>query len=194
MNETNQNPKTRPGRRAIAAVLLAGFEFREFTDALALAPGNYSIQIGVADPVNPGSQPALIDVTVPLVADENATILAERARPRSEVDQAYLDGLVEEAQEALNNHLREIIDWHFSPETGCPFWLDWAKEAGWDPRQEIQSMDDSCSRIVLLQAAYQAIFIQRVTSWNTQQEVGLADQQQVLVLVQDAYFLLTVRH
>ncbi len=46
------------------------------------------------------------------------------------------------AQEALNVHLREIIDWHFSPETGCPFWLDWAKGAGWDPRKEIRSMED----------------------------------------------------
>lgn len=58
------------------AVLLAGFEFRSFTDALSLAPGNYSIQIGLADPVNPGSQPALIDVTVPLGVNETATILA----------------------------------------------------------------------------------------------------------------------
>jgi hypothetical protein len=28
---------------------------------------------------------------------------------------------------------REIIAWHFSPETGCPFWLDWAKK-NFDPR------------------------------------------------------------
>lgn len=58
------------------AVLLAGVEFRTFTDALTLAPGSYSIQISPADPQNPGSQPPLIDVTVPLAADENATILA----------------------------------------------------------------------------------------------------------------------
>ncbi|MEM7144329.1 MAG: AMP-binding protein [Verrucomicrobiota bacterium] len=44
--------------------------------------------------------------------------------------------------EALDERVREIIDWHFSPETGCPFWLDWAKEAGWDPRTEIQSYGD----------------------------------------------------
>jgi phenylacetate-coenzyme A ligase PaaK-like adenylate-forming protein len=46
------------------------------------------------------------------------------------------------AADALNDRVNEIIDWHFSPETGCPFWLDWAKEAGWDPRKEIQSYDD----------------------------------------------------
>jgi len=62
------------------SVLLAGFEFRSFTDGLVLPEGPYRIEIGVADPVNPGSQPALIDVTVDLFSGENATILA------------YLDG------------------------------------------------------------------------------------------------------
>lgn len=57
-------------------VLLTGVEFRTFTDALTLAPGSYSIQISPADPMNPGSQPTLIDVTVPLAADENVTIFA----------------------------------------------------------------------------------------------------------------------
>ncbi len=48
----------------------------------------------------------------------------------------------DEAKQQLDDHLREIIHWHFSPETGCPFWLDWAQQAGWDPRQEIQSFAD----------------------------------------------------
>lgn len=46
------------------------------------------------------------------------------------------------AQAALDQHIREIIEWHFSPETGSPFWLDWASKAGWDPRTEIQSSAD----------------------------------------------------
>ena len=25
------------------------------------------------------------------------------------------------------------MQWHFNPETGCPFWLEWAARAGWDP-------------------------------------------------------------
>ena len=49
---------------------------------------------------------------------------------------------IKTAQEKLEAHLREIIEWHFSPETGCPFWLDWAKKAGWDPRKEIRSFAD----------------------------------------------------
>lgn len=45
----------------------------------------------------------------------------------------------DEAQSKLDAHLREMIAWHFNPETGCDFWLDWAKQAGWDPRTEIQT-------------------------------------------------------
>jgi phenylacetate-coenzyme A ligase PaaK-like adenylate-forming protein len=50
------------------------------------------------------------------------------------------------AQEKLEEHLREIIDWHFSPETGCLFWLDWSREAGWDPRREIKTFADLIAR------------------------------------------------
>ena len=50
------------------------------------------------------------------------------------VDQAA----IKNAQDQLDLHLREIIQWHFSPETGCPFWLDWAGKAGWDD----PAMDD----------------------------------------------------
>jgi phenylacetate-coenzyme A ligase PaaK-like adenylate-forming protein len=46
------------------------------------------------------------------------------------------------AREKLDAHVREIIQWHFSPETGCPFWLDWAKQAGWNPVAAIHSFAD----------------------------------------------------
>lgn len=46
------------------------------------------------------------------------------------------------AQDKLNAHLRETIKWHFSPETGSPFWLEWAKKAGWNPIEKVQSFDD----------------------------------------------------
>ena len=41
----------------------------------------------------------------------------------------------------LDTHLSEIIDWHFSPESGCPFWLDWARK-NFDPRKEVASFAD----------------------------------------------------
>ena len=41
-------------------------------------------------------------------------------------------------RETLDAWVREVIDWHFDPATGCPFWLDWAATAGWDPRLEVK--------------------------------------------------------
>ncbi len=46
------------------------------------------------------------------------------------------------AAEALDAHVREIVRWHFSPETGCPFWLDWAAQADWNPLADVQSFAD----------------------------------------------------
>lgn len=53
---------------------------------------------------------------------------------------------VSEAQARLDRHVREIVAWHFSPETGCPFWLEWAAKAGWDPRTEVRSFADLLAR------------------------------------------------
>ena len=46
------------------------------------------------------------------------------------------------ARQALDAWTREIVQWHFDPETGCPFWLDYARKLDWDPRREIQSYAD----------------------------------------------------
>src|SRR5437879_5278774 len=42
----------------------------------------------------------------------------------------------------LDAHVRDVIDWHFSEKTGTPFWLNFAREAGWDPRKEIRTFAD----------------------------------------------------
>lgn len=49
---------------------------------------------------------------------------------------------LQEAKERLDAHAREIVKWHFSPETGCRFWLEWAEKAGWTPAEKIQSFAD----------------------------------------------------
>jgi hypothetical protein len=49
--------------------------------------------------------------------------------------QANLSAAVEEARSRLDAHVRETVAWHFDPATGCPFWLDYAKALGWDPRR-----------------------------------------------------------
>ncbi|HEY9436853.1 MAG TPA: hypothetical protein VI260_35805 [Blastocatellia bacterium] len=46
------------------------------------------------------------------------------------------------AKARLDAHVREIVEWHFNPETGCPFWLDFADRLGWDPRREIVCFED----------------------------------------------------
>ena len=48
----------------------------------------------------------------------------------------------QDAKAKLDAHVREIVQWHFNPETGCPFWLDFASKLGWDPRREINSFED----------------------------------------------------
>src|SRR5262245_46661848 len=46
------------------------------------------------------------------------------------------------AQDALDLWVREVVEWHFSPETGTPFWLDFAKLAGFYPRAVIRGYAD----------------------------------------------------
>ncbi|MBL6828063.1 MAG: hypothetical protein ISQ76_06340, partial [Opitutales bacterium] len=53
---------------------------------------------------------------------------------------------VKKAADELDAHVAEIIKWHFSPETGCPFWLDWAQEQSWNPLEEISNFNDLCSK------------------------------------------------
>ncbi|MAB59662.1 MAG: hypothetical protein CMO46_03845, partial [Verrucomicrobiales bacterium] len=53
-----------------------------------------------------------------------------------------LDQNIQEAKAQLDAHAVEIVKWHFSPETGSPFWLDWADKAGWNPAEEISCFDD----------------------------------------------------
>src|SRR6185436_160694 len=47
-----------------------------------------------------------------------------------------------QARDVLDAQVREVVAWHFDPATGCPFWLDFAKNLGWDPRTEIKGFAD----------------------------------------------------
>ena len=51
-------------------------------------------------------------------------------------------GRIEAARAALDARVREIVAWHFDPATGCPFWIDYARSLGWDPRREIAGFAD----------------------------------------------------
>ncbi len=51
-------------------------------------------------------------------------------------------GRAAEARARLDAHVRETVHWHFSPQTGSPFWLEHARGLSFDPREKIQGYDD----------------------------------------------------
>ena len=55
---------------------------------------------------------------------------------------ADMQAKMKAAREKLDAHVREIVDWHFDPETGTPFWLERAKSLDFDPRKDIRTYDD----------------------------------------------------
>ncbi len=46
------------------------------------------------------------------------------------------------ARQRLDAHVLEIIDWHFNPRTGAPFWLERARTLDFDPRRDIRTYED----------------------------------------------------
>ena len=57
-----------------------------------------------------------------------------------------IDETVKQSANELDAHIAEIIKWHFSPDTGSPFWLDWAKQQSWNPLEEIRTYQDICEK------------------------------------------------
>jgi phenylacetate-coenzyme A ligase PaaK-like adenylate-forming protein len=58
------------------------------------------------------------------------------------VNTSNLAALSSKAKEKLDAHTRETVEWHFNPETGCPFWLEKAKTFGFDPRKAVKCFED----------------------------------------------------
>ena len=52
------------------------------------------------------------------------------------------DAQIQAGRAALDAHVRDIVNWHFDPASGCPFWLEFAAKLGWDPRREIHAFAD----------------------------------------------------
>jgi phenylacetate-coenzyme A ligase PaaK-like adenylate-forming protein len=53
-----------------------------------------------------------------------------------------LDEKVKNARAQLDAHVRDIVRWHFSPDTGTPFWLEKAKGYKFNPLKDVQTFDD----------------------------------------------------
>ena len=68
-------------------------------------------------------------------------------RPESSfITQPSLSQRAAEARVRLDAHVREIVQWHFDPATGCPFWLEHAAGLDFDPRKEIGGYADLALR------------------------------------------------
>ena len=57
-----------------------------------------------------------------------------------------IENQTQQAAADLDTHVAEIIKWHFSDETGSPFWLDWARDQSWDPLEEVKTFEDLCNK------------------------------------------------
>ena len=53
-----------------------------------------------------------------------------------------LEVLIKDAKSKLDAQVREVVQWHFSPDTGTPFWLDKAKEYKFNPLKDVHTFED----------------------------------------------------
>ena len=55
---------------------------------------------------------------------------------------ATLDERIRNAKTQLDAQVREVVRWHFSPDTGTPFWLEKAKGFNFDPLKDVNGWED----------------------------------------------------
>lgn len=55
---------------------------------------------------------------------------------------AEMQTKIQAAKERLDAHVREMVEWHFNPETGCEYWLEKAKGYDFDPRKDVKTYED----------------------------------------------------
>ena len=53
-----------------------------------------------------------------------------------------LEAKIADCRSALDDQVRHVINCHFDPEKGTPFWLEYAEKLGFDPREKIYSYGD----------------------------------------------------
>ena len=55
---------------------------------------------------------------------------------------ATLDEKIKNAKTQLDAQVREVVRWHFSPDTGTPFWLEKAKSFDFNPLKDVNGFAD----------------------------------------------------
>jgi phenylacetate-coenzyme A ligase PaaK-like adenylate-forming protein len=91
-----------------------------------------------AAPVTSPTGHAKTDVSRPF-ADWLAALEESMTNP---APSPSLSPQVQAARKALDQHVREIVQWHFSLDTGTPFWLEKAKTFQFNPLKDVQGFDD----------------------------------------------------
>jgi phenylacetate-coenzyme A ligase PaaK-like adenylate-forming protein len=60
----------------------------------------------------------------------------------SAIAETEMQSNMKTAKERLDAHVREMVEWHFNPETGSPYWLEKAGTFDFDPRKDVQTYED----------------------------------------------------
>jgi len=68
--------------------------------------------------------------------------MSNRMTPTATIASSDLPKDQADVRARLDAHTREMVQWHFDPKTGCPFWLEYASKLSWDPRKEIGGYAD----------------------------------------------------
>ena len=60
----------------------------------------------------------------------------------SAMTETEMQSKMKAAKERLDAHVREMVEWHFNPETGSPYWLEKAQAYDFDPRKDVKVYED----------------------------------------------------
>ena len=55
---------------------------------------------------------------------------------------ATVEEKYQQQKELLDQHTREMVQWHFGDDTGCEFWLEKKKTFDFDPLKDVNCFDD----------------------------------------------------
>src|SRR5262245_5155193 len=53
-----------------------------------------------------------------------------------------IEAKAKQARERLDAHVRAMVQWHFHPETGAPFWVEAARSFKFNPLKDVKGFDD----------------------------------------------------
>ena len=99
-------------------------------------------ELELLDEINMGASvyttPVAEDGVLYIASRNMLWAISEGSRPMNvDLEESYAA-----AKGRLDDHVREMVAWHFDPATGSPFWLDFATRLDFDPVKDVNSFDD----------------------------------------------------